>query len=537
MFDTIIKNGFVFDGSGNPWTKTDIGIRNGKIVKIGDIKGEPSANFIDAAGLAVAPGFIDSHVHSDLYCTQPDIHQIRVLQGITLEVFGQDGLSVAPVSEETKPLWERQLNGLDGDIGNWTWNSIEEYFAFLKESKMIGNAVYLVPHGAVRTLAMGFDGRPATHEEMEQMRELVEEGMRQGAVGVSTGLVYPPNVFSNKQELIELCKGAAKYDGCFVVHIRNESLYNLEALDEVIDVARQTGVRLHVSHFKVIGQRNREKFPLALEKMEQARAEGIEVTFDQYPYTAASTVFQSILPPWMHEGGTLKMLDRLKDSSVRKRIIKDIETNTDYENWVFNCGWENIVIASVKTKANKILEGKNMVAISELRGQTPYEAAFDILIEEKAAVTMIIHFGKEEDLLLGMCHPLQVVGSDGVFGGKPHPRLYGTFPRILGRYVREKHALTLEQAVHHMTGAPAQIIRLKDRGFIKENYWADIVVFHPETIADRATYEHPLSTPDGIHHVFVNGEWVVKDGHFTGKLPGKMIRYITKQEVDLPDKV
>ncbi|MFD2616139.1 N-acyl-D-amino-acid deacylase family protein [Terrilactibacillus laevilacticus] len=536
MLELIIKNGFVFDGTGNPWTKTDVGVKDGRIQAIGDLKNIEAEAVYDATGLAVAPGFIDSHVHSDLNCTIPEVHKIKAMQGVTLEVFGQDGLSVAPVSNQTKPLWQKQLNGLDGDIGEWPWETIDEYFDFLRESKMIGNAVYLVPHGAIRTLVMGFDGRVPTKVEMERMRELVEEGMRQGAVGLSTGLVYPPNVYSNKEELIEICRGAAKYDGCFVVHIRNESMHDLEALDEVIDVARKSGVRLHISHFKVIGQRNREKFPLALKKMELARNEGIEVTFDQYPYTAASTVFQAILPPWMHDGGTLEMLERLKSPEMRKRIINDIETNTDYENWIFNCGMENIIIASVKSKENKILEGKNMLEVSKIRNQNPYEAAFDLLLEEQGAVTMVIHWGVEEDLLLGLCHPFQVVGSDGVFGGKPHPRLYGTFPRVLSEYVRKKKVLPLEKAIHQMTGAPAQIVRLKDRGLLKENYWADIVVFDPDTVEDQATYEHPLELPKGIFDVLINGKWVVKDGQYTGELPGQII---TREEegINITEKI
>src|SRR5699024_1610982 len=284
MYDIVIRNGKIFDGSGNPWTNLDIAIKNEKIVGIGKFKNINATKVIDASGLAVAPGFIDTHVHSDLLCTKPDIHKVKILQGITTEVFGQDGISVAPVSNETKPLWQKQLVGLNGDIGDWEWNEISEYLNFLDKHPLLGNATYLVPHGAVRTLVIGFDGRESTKEEMIQMRKLVEEGMRQGAFVLSSGLIYPPNLYSNKEEIIEICKGAAKYDGCFVVHIRNESFYILEALDEMIDVARQTGVRLHISHFKVMGNVNRHKYEASLNKMKDARKEGIEITFDQYPY-------------------------------------------------------------------------------------------------------------------------------------------------------------------------------------------------------------------------------------------------------------
>ncbi|HWO78469.1 MAG TPA: D-aminoacylase [Bacillus sp. (in: firmicutes)] len=524
MLDYIIKNGHIYDGTENPWTKSDIGIKDGVICKMGDLSNESAKRIIHANKMAVTPGFIDTHVHSDLLCIKPEIHKIKVLQGVTTELFGQDGISVAPVSEETKPLWQKQLKGLNGDIGDWPWNTIEEYLTFLDQSDIAGNATYLVPHGAVRTLVMGFDGREATKEEMKKMRELVEEGMKQGAVGLSSGLVYPPNVFSNKEELIEICKGAAKYDGCFVVHIRNESNKSLEALEEVIDVARQSGVRLHVSHFKVAGKINRSRYERALVKMEEARNEGIEVTFDQYPYTAGSTVFHAILPPWMHSGGTAELLEKLKDPDVQARIKDDFKNNSDYENWVLTCGWGNITLTSVSTEKNRWVEGKNMVEIAEMLGIKPEDAAFKLLLEENAGITMLVHWGEEEVITGGMQHPLQMVGSDGIFGGKPHPRLYGTYPRVLGHFVRDKQALTLEQAVRKMTGAPAQLLRLKNRGLIKEGYAADIVIFDPDTIKDNATYEDPLQEPTGIHYVFVNGQLTVEDGKFLGVTAGQVLR-------------
>ncbi|MFA1820903.1 amidohydrolase family protein [Virgibacillus oceani] len=524
MFDIKIVNGYILDGTGNPWTKMDIGITDDTISEIGQLADAPSKQTIDANCMTVTPGFIDTHVHSDLLCTRPEIHKIKALQGVTTELFGQDGISVAPVSAETKPLWQKQLKGLDGDIGDWPWETIDEYLTFLENSDLIGNNTYLVPHGGARTLVMGFDGRKATKEEMVEMRKIVEKGMEEGAVGVSSGLIYPPNLYSDKEELIEICKGAARYDGCFVVHIRNESNKSLEALDEVIDVARITGVRLHVSHFKVAGKLNRDKFTKSLGKMEEARKEGIEVTFDQYPYTAGSTVFHSILPPWMHEGGTDQLLERLRDTDVRNRIKEDFLHNDEYENWVRNCGWENIVIASVATEINKEAENKNMLEVAKLRNSTPEDAAFDLLLEEEANITMIAHWGDEEDIIYGMQHPLQIVGSDGIFGGKPHPRLYGTYPRVLGEYVRKKAALSLPEAIRRMTGAPAQLLRLHDRGLLREGYKADIVIFDPKTVKDHATYEEPLREPEGIKHVLVNGQVAVEDSQYTGETAGAVIR-------------
>ncbi len=523
-FDLILRGGRVYDGTGNPWTKLDVGITGGQIAKLGRMGGAKGQVEIDASGLAISPGFIDVHVHSDLLCTRPETHKVKVLQGVTTELFGQDGLSAAPVSEETKPLWQEQLRGLDGDIGEWPWNSVEEYLGFLEDSDMASNAAYLVPHGAVRSLVMGFEGRRATAEEARRMRELVEEGMHQGAVGLSTGLVYPPNTFSEKEELVEICRGAAANDGCFAVHVRNESNRILEALDEIVDVARHSNVRLHISHFKVIGQANRDKFETALERLEAAREEGLEITFDQYPYTAGSTVLNAILPPWMHSGGTGQMLERLSDPVARKRIKEDFETSEDFENWVRSCGWENIVVAAVASEKNMEFEGRSIAEIAGVRGTDPAEAAFDLLLEEKGSTTMIAYWGEDRDIAGAMRHPYQMVASDGIFGGKPHPRLTGTFPRVLGRYVRDRPTLTGPEAVRRMTGAPAQLLRLQDRGLIREGYAADLVVFDPDTVADEATYEDPLEPPSGIRYVFVNGRLAVREGAYTGATPGQVIR-------------
>lgn len=525
MLDIVIRNGMVYDGTGSPWTRLDVGIERGRIAALGDLSKERAREVIDARGMAVSPGFIDAHAHSDLLCLEPETHKVKVLQGVTSEVVGQDGVSVAPVSEETKGAWRDQQKGLNGDIGDWPWSSVEDYLGYLDGAGLAGNVAYLVPHGAVRTLAIGFEGRRATAREARKMRDLVEEGMRQGAVGVSTGLVYPPNVFSDKEELVAICEGAAAHDGCFMVHIRNESTRSLEALEEVVDVARRSGVRLHVSHFKVAGRRNRDKLEPALARLDAARDEGIEVTFDQYPYTAGSTMLSAILPPWVHSGGTQEMLGRLGDPGERERIKRDFEKNEEYENWVLSCGWENVTVSSVPSEENGDAEGKSVPQFAESRGKEPADAALDLLLEEAAAVTMVVHWGEEEDVARGMAHPLQTVGSDGIFGGRPHPRLHGTFARVLGHYAREKGVLPLEQAVRRMTGATAQLLRLTDRGLVREGCWADLVVFDPETVADRSTYADPLQGPVGIRHVLVNGEAAVRDGVHTGTTVGRVLRH------------
>lgn len=524
MYDVIIRNGLVCDGTGNPWTKLDVGIRAGKIVRLAKLVFEQAEIEIDASGCIVSPGFIDPHVHSDLLCTNPEIHKIRVLQGITTELFGQDGISVAPVSKHTKQEWQKQLKGLNGDIGDWPWETIDEYLSFLEAADMIGNAAYLIPHGNIRTLVMGFEGRQATKEECREMREWVEAGMRQGAFGISSGIQYPPCAYANLEELVEICKGATKYDGCFVVHIRNESNLSLEALDEVIEAARISGIRLHISHFKVCGKINRDKLEKALRKLEEARQEGIEVTFDQYPYTAASTMLQAILPPWAQAGGTKAILYRLKEPHLREKIKEEMLHNGEYDNPVRNNGWDHIVIASVALDENKKYEGKSLQEIGDIQQKDPADAAVDLLISETAAATMIIHWGVEEDVTKVMKNPLQMVGSDGVFGGKPHPRLYGAFARVLGKYGREEKVFTIPEAIRKMTSAPAQLLRLKDRGMIREGFWGDLVVFDPVTVMDCATFENPHQLPSGIRHVFVNGKWTVSDGAYIGETAGRIIR-------------
>lgn len=524
MLDIMIKNGLIYDGTGNPPTKLNVGIKDGKIIHLDYLKDRQAKKVIDAENMAISPGFIDTHTHSDLIITKPEIHNIKVMQGVTTELLGQDGTSAAPVNSETKALWQKQLKGLNGDIGDWPWETVEEYLDYLDKTPIAGNALYLVPHGGIRTLVMGFAERVATDEELEKMTFLAEEGMQQGAVGVSSGLIYPPNVFCDTREVIALCKGAAKYDGVFVVHIRNEANGILEALDEVIGAARKTGVRLHVSHFKIVGSKNRDKFKPVLEKIDKARKEGIEITFDQYPYTAGSTVFHSLLPPWMHSGGTDEMLKKLKDKGNREKIIQDIKNDDSYENWALYCGWENVVINTVSTKDNKYTESKNMAEIAKIRNQEPEDTVIDLIIEEDANITMTIHWGIEDDIIYGMKHPLQMVCSDGIFGGKPHPRLYGSFPKVLGQYVRDEGFFPLSEGVRKMTGAPAQMLRLKDRGYLREGYWADIVIFDPKEIKSNATYEDPIQFPSGINYVIVNGKITVENGKYMGKTNGKVIR-------------
>lgn len=524
MYDIIIRNGIIYDGLSEAQIGKDIGIKDGIITEITDLHGISANVEIDAKYLIVSPGFIDLHSHSDLMCTKPSIHKIKVMQGVTTELIGQDGLSVAPVSEETKGLWQKQLKSLNGDIGEWPWNTVKEFLNFLDGEELSSNMMYLVPHGAIRTLVKGFDESEATNSELSKMSKHVEEAMEEGAIGISSGLIYPPNVFSNLEELIAITRPVAKYNGIFVVHIRNESHGILDALKEVIEVSKVTGVHLHVSHFKVVGKKNSDKYDEALMLMEDAVANGVKVTFDQYPYTAGSSVLPAILPPWVHSGGIEQMLLRLNDTSLREEIIYEMENSYEYDNIVLACGWEGVVVSSVVSEKNKDLEGKNISELAEINGIPPGEAVLDLLIEEQGEVGMINHWGYEKDVIKAMKHPLQVVGSDGIFGGKPHPRLYGTYPRVFGEYVRDKKVLSLSEAIYKTTAFPAEIANLPDRGVIKEGYKADIVIFNKEEIVDMSTYEEPLQKPRGIKYVIVNGELTVENEKFYNLAAGKVLR-------------
>jgi len=527
MLDLLIRDARVLDGSGNPWFRADVGVSDGRIAAIGRLASGPyqlsARRVIGAAGRVLCPGFIDTHVHSELaFLTDPTLEP-KVRQGITTEVLGQDGLSVAPVSDATRPQFRQRLAGLLGRDADWTWSSVAEYLERVEAARPSVNACYLAPHGTIRAVVMGFDQRPATAEELEAMQAEVARAMAEGAVGLSSGLIYPPCAFGDAGELEALCRVAGERGGVFVVHVRNEGDGIVEAIDEVVGLTRRAGIPLHVSHLKVAGARNKSKLDAVLERFGTARAGGHDVTFDQYPYFAGSTVLDSLLPPWVLDGGVPRMLERLRDPGMRRRIAAELERPAEWENFVHTCGWQAVVISSVRSEANRAVVGKNLVEIARLRGVSPADACFDILLEEGAGVSMVLFWGDEDVVRRAMAHPLQMVGSDGVFGIQPHPRVYGAFPRVLGPYVRDG-VLPLEEAVRKMTSHPAQRFGLAGRGLVKAGFWADLVLFDPDRVTDRATYEDPHQFPEGIDLVVVNGEVVVEDGRHTGARPGRVLR-------------
>lgn len=526
MFDVLLKNARVVDGSGNPWFWGEVGVKDGRIAAISRTLPQESEQTIDVGGHVVCPGFIDMHSHSDLMLfVEPEAQQ-KVRQGVTTEVLCQDGLSVAPVDDETSAYFRRRVSGLLGEPDvEWRWRSFGEYLDALAAARPATNVAALAPFGNIRAQVVGLEDRAPTSAELEAMRDLARRCMDEGAVGMSAGLIYPPNIYASEDELVQVLKAVNERDGFFVVHMRNESHAVMAALDEAVRITRTAMLPLHISHFKGSGYRQYGIVERMLEVVDGWRAKRHDITFDQYPYFAGATMLDAIIPPWAHVGGVEQLLARLRDPETRRRIVATIEeSEPSYHNTIYNVGLEGVVVSFAKSEKNKRFEGKNLREIGEETGKPPVEAALDLILEEKTAVSMINFWGREEDVITVLKHPAQTVCTDGVIGGKPHPRLYGTYPRILGYFVREKGVLRLEEAVRKMTGAPAQRLGLRDRGLLREGFWADLVVFDPNTVADRATYENPHQYPVGIEHVLINGVAVVRDGAPTGNRPGAVLR-------------
>lgn len=538
----------VLDGTGAPAVPADVLVDGGWIAAVvrrpdpfpgagAPPQAAPAGaeTTVDAAGLVVAPGFIDTHSHSELAVFADPPPAEKALQGITLEIFGQDGLSVAPApTPEAARLLAGLVLALDGDLGRpWPWRSAGEFLDALDARGLPVHAAYLIPHAALRVAAMGeASRRPPTRAELDTMRGLLADGLAAGACGWSTGLIYPPCAYADTDELVALATAAAVYGRPLVVHLRDEGARILEAIEEMKVVARHSGCPVHISHLKVAGRANWHLAAEVLWAIDGARNEGLRFTADCYPYTAGSTTLTAVLPPWMMEGGTGALLERLRDPAVRARVRMAMDDPgtpgkagpLGWENRGRTTGWENIVIAGVATETNRGLEGRSVAAIAEARGVEPIEAVMDLLLEEGGAVTMLVFHGSEENVRRFLRHPVVNVCTDGIYGGRPHPRLYGAFPRVLARYVREAGVLTLPQAVHKMTGLPALTFGFGDRGRIAPGMRADLVCFDAGRVADRATYEDPKQPPDGIPWVMVDGTWVVAAGRWQGLRAGRAVR-------------
>jgi N-acyl-D-amino-acid deacylase len=525
MAELLIAGATVLDGSGAPGVVADVAVDAGRIVAIGN--DVPTARrVIDADGLVLSPGFIDMHAHSDLQILANPDHMAKVSQGVTLEVLGQDGLSFAPIDGPTRAALRRQIAGWNGepDDFDFSWSSVGEYLERLDQG-IACNAAYLVPQGTLRMMVVGTENRPATRAELDEMKRLLAEGLRQGAVGMSSGLTYTPGMFATTDELVELCTIVAQYGGYYCPHQRSYGKGALDAYGEMIDVARRSGCALHLTHAVMNFEPNRGRGAELVAMIDKALADGIEVTTDTYPYLPGATTLAAILPSWTAEGGPDAQLARLEDPSTRARIADEMEQIGSDGCHGCVTDWTTIEIAGVRNEALNDAVGNTIAALAAGRGEPPSAVFFDLLIRDNLATSILQHVGHEENVRTIMRHSSHTGGSDAILvGGKPHPRAWGTFPRYLGRYVRELGVLELADCIHHLTGRPARRLRLRDRGLIRERYHADLVLFDPATVRDTATFDEPRQQAEGIPYVFVNGIPVIDDGHRTNALPGHAVR-------------
>ena len=517
MHDIVFKHARVLDGTGAPWFKADVAVKDGFIAKIGKVE-EEAGKTVDASGKYVSPGFIDAHSHSDLPLVVNPTADSKVMQGVTLEVIGQCGSSAAPRNMGLKKQDDETAREAGGDVPQWT--DMASYLDVLESQGVSLNVVALVGHGAVRRQVMGTERREPTPEELESMKRLVAQSMEQGAFGFSTGLIYVPGTYSKTDEVIELAKVASGYGGVYFTHIRNESGRLLEALGEAIRIGTEADMPVQISHFKVMGQPNWGMVKQSIAMVEKAREDGLDITADQYPYIASSTGLGSSVPSSSWAGG--RGVERFKDPVERQKILDAFKARGN---------WDKIQIASLSNPDDQQFIGKTIEESGKMQG-IPFEQAALGLLERNRGVVQIINFAmSEDDVRMVMVQPWIMAGSDGrAFNaatpkGQPHPRSYGTFVRILGRYVREYKLLKLEEAVRKMTSLPAMRLGLQDRGILKEGMRADLVMFDADTVVDNATFTAPHQYPSGIDYVLVNGQIVVEQGKHNGERAGLVLRH------------
>jgi N-acyl-D-amino-acid deacylase len=531
----VIVNARILDGTGSPWYEGSVLIQDGKIAQIGRLGHVSAKRTIDAKGLIVAPGFIDLHSHSDFALLVDGKAESKIRQGVTTEIIGE-AESAGPVSGPAIPPLDKELAALGL---RRTWTTLGGYFATLQKHGMAVNIASYVGSGQVRMAVMGNVNRPPTGAELDQMKSLVDESMRDGAIGISSGLIYPPNAFASTGELIELAKVAARYGGIYTSHIRDEGDREPEALREAIEIGERGGLPVHILHFKMAAQQNWGRIGEMAAIIQAARDRGLDITADQYPYIAGMTGLEMALPTKYLEGTHQQVIDRLKESRVRQEIRELVERGAPgWENHVQGAGgWHGVMVAAVQKPENKPFEGKRMDQVAHILGKDPVDALCDLLISEETFPYAIYFEMSEGDVRTAMQEPWLGFGSDGVavnpamkFMGRPHPRFYGTFPRVLGVYVREQKVISLADAIRKMTALPAQITGLTDRGLLRPGMAADITIFDPQTVSDKATFEDPSQYPLGIPYVLVNGTVVIDQGRHTGALPGHILYGRGKQQ-------
>ncbi|HTK82331.1 MAG TPA: D-aminoacylase [Bacteroidota bacterium] len=529
QYSLIIRNGMIYDGSGMPPVKGDIAIMGDSIVAMGSLNGATAKTVVDAGGLAVSPGFINMLAHCEESLIEDGRSEGELREGVTLEVFGES--SMGPLSDTLKKEGKESQADIKYDI---TWTTLGDYLDFLEKHGISTNVASLVGAGTVRSNVIGYENRPPTPEELEQMRGLVRQAMKEGALGLTSALQYVPDVFAKTDELIALAKVASEYGGIYTSHIRSEGRHIFDSIDELITISREAHLPAEIYHLKTSGKENWAKQDSVLRQIEAARASGLPITADMYTYVAAATGLDISMPAWVQEGGYKKWAERLKDPAIRERLKKEITTpDSSWDNGYLRAGSpENILLVGFKNEKLKQYTGKSLGEISKIRGTSPVETMMDLVVEDGSRVGTVYFLMSEENVRKQIAQPWVSFGSDeasqapeGVFlKSNPHPRAYGTFARLLGKYVRDEKVISLEEAVRRMTSFSAANLHIARRGMLKPGNFADVVIFDPAKIEDHATFDKPHQYATGVRDVFVNGVQVIRDGEHTGAKPGRFVR-------------
>ncbi len=529
-FDVIIRNGTLYDGSGSAPITGDLAIKDSFIAQIGSLAGQSASRVIEAGGLAVAPGFINIMSWAPITLLIDGRSQSDIRQGVTLEVFGE-GWSEGPLNEKMRA----EVIAHQGDLRyEVPWTTLGDYLEHLERRGVSTNFGSFVGADTVRVYVLGYENRAPNPKELEQMHGLVRQAMQEGALGIASALIYTPGTFASTEELIELSKVVSQYNGIYISHMRSEGRRLLEAVDELIRIAREAHVRAEIYHLKALGETNWAKMDEVLRKVDAARAEGLEITADMYTYTAGATGLDACMPAWVKEGGQDAWIERLKDPGVRERLRKEISTPNDtWENMYLECrGGKNMILMSFKNEALKPLTGKTLAEVAEMRATDEIDTMMDLVVEDETRIGTVFFNMTEDNLRRQLQRPWVCLGSDadslapeGVFlKSGVHPRAYGNFARFLGKYVRDEKILPLQEAVRRLTSLPANTLKLEKRGRLAAGYYGDVVIFDPQKIQDHATYANPHQYSTGVVHVFVNGTQVLQDGEHTGALPGRIVR-------------
>src|SRR5215813_10294613 len=527
-YDIIIRNGVVYDGTGGAPRQADVGVKGDQIAAVGDLSKDRATNEVDARGMAVAPGFINmlSHSENSLIADYRSLGELR--QGVTTQIFGES--SMGPLSDEMKRTQLASQGDIKFDI---PWTTLAEYLQYVEKRGISQNVASFVGAGTLRSHVIGLEDKPPTPAQLEQMKELLRREMEAGALGVTTALIYPPNFFAKTDELIELSKVASKYRGKYIAHIRSEANQFLEAVEETIRISREANLPAEIYHLKASGEQNWPKMDAVIKRVNEARRQGLKITADMYTYTAGATGLTSTMPPWVLDGGYGALYKRLQDAETRKKIAAEMRAPTnEWENMFLLPGsLDRILLVGFRSEKLKPLTGRTLAEVARMRGTDPTETVMDLILEDRSRVGTVYFLMSEENIKKQIAQPWVSFGSDassmaaeGVFlKSSTHPRAYGCFARLLGKYVRDEKVISLEEAVRRLSGLPATNLELDRRGFLKKGYFADIVIFDPNTIADKATIEQPHQYSVGVKHVFVNGARVLRDGEHTGAKPGRAL--------------